>query len=172
MRSKKKGPAFPGQHADEAVQLVFHRHPIVMRKSLLIGLGVILIGSLPGLFFPVHYKGDLQFLLYTFLATLAFWLYEWVGWYYSVYILTTERLIEIKQKGFFNRRVREFPLDKIQNVNYHIKGFQAVIFHYGDITAQTYVGDVVMDTIYKPVEIHQKMIGVIRSVEPSTPVGD
>ncbi len=170
MSGKDKKESFPGQRPDEQVELVFHRHPIVMRKALIIGALILLVGSIPGLVAPSHYNGDLKALGVAGIVTLLFWIYEWVGWYYTVYILTTQRLIEVKQKGFFNRRVREFPLDKIQNVNYHIKGFMAVVFHFGTITAQTYVGDVVMDTIHKPVETHQKIISVIRTVEPSTPV--
>lgn len=170
MRTKaKKKSSFAGQHENEVVQLVFRQHPIVMRKALLVGLIIILIAIGPLYFWPLS-DAALKFALTGGGLTILLWLYNWVGWYYSVYIFTDIRLIEIKQKGFFNRAVREFPLDRIQNVNYHIKGFQAVVFHFGTLTAQTFVGDVVMDTIYKPVETHRKMIEVIRSVNPASPI--
>ena len=110
-------------------------------------------------------------LWWTLVLVAAAWFHRWVGWYYSVYIVTDERLIEIKQRGFFNRRVSEYGLDKIQNINYHIRGFQAVIFQFGDITAQTYVGDVEMRMIYRPVEIHSQFLEIWHRTNTSTPPG-
>jgi uncharacterized membrane protein YdbT with pleckstrin-like domain len=162
----KEGPegkaAFPGQHEGEAVQLVFRQHPLVMRKQLIIGMVTLLVGLLPLLAWPLNSFLIKLGYIYVPLATFAYFFYHWLGWYYSVYIVTDERLVEIRQTGFFNRRVTEFGLDKIQNVNYHIRGFQAVLFQFGDITAQTYVGDLVMKTIYKPVVIHQKIVDIVR----------
>lgn len=167
-----KAPAtFPGQHKGETVEVVFHQHPLVMRKALIIGMLLILVGVLPPLFWPLaHWAWNPLFIILVIIA--FYWFYNWVGWYYTVYIVTDERLIEVKQRGFFNRKVSEYGLDKIQNVNYHISGFQAVLFSFGDITAQTYVGDIVMKTIHKPVQIHAKMIEVVRRANASTPDAD
>jgi uncharacterized membrane protein YdbT with pleckstrin-like domain len=153
---------FPGQHDGEKVELVFRQHPVVMRKELIIGLLAILLAVLPMNFLPQYFDALTKLALGVFGVVILFWIYRWIGWYYSVYVVTNERLVEIKQKGFFNRKVTEFGLDKVQNVNYHIKGFQAVIFQFGDITAQTYVGDLVMPYIYKPVKVHEKIVDVVR----------
>jgi len=95
-------------------------------------------------------------------VVFAAWVYRWIGWYYTVYIVTNERIIEVKQKGFFKRKVNEWQLDGIQNVNYEIGGFQAVLFGFGDIYARTYIGDLEMKTIHKPAEIHEKLIRAVR----------
>lgn len=147
--------------------MVFHQHPLVMRKALIFGLLAILIGVLPPLFWPL--ASWVWKPLWVILAVvLAAWIYRWISWYYSVYIVSSERVIEIRQRGFFNRKVTEFGLDKVQNVNYHIKGFQAVLFQYGDITIQTYVGDLIMRMVYKPVPIHSQLISIVRQVEKSS----
>lgn len=163
---------FPGQHEGETVELVFHQHPLVMRRALIIGLGLVLVGVLIP-FVQVTSLHDLnptwKPLWGVLVIVVAYWFYAWIGWYYTVYIMTDMRLIEIKQHGFFNRKVSEYGLDKIQNINYHIRGLQAVIFQFGDIVAQTYVGDIIMKTIHKPVAIHSKMIEVVRRVNASTP---
>ena len=162
--------AFPGQHADEEVLLVFRQHPLVMRKALIVGLLLILLSLMPPLIWPL---GDWVWnpVFATLGIVAAYWFYHWVGWFYTVYVVTTSRLIEIMQRGFFNRKVSEYGLDKVQNVNYHIKGFQAVLFSFGDITAQTYVGDVVMKTIYHPVHIHAQLIDILRRVNSIEPPG-
>lgn len=159
---------FPGQHEGEKVELVFHQHPVVMRKQLIIGLMAILLAVLPMNFFPQYFNGLSQLALTVTVMVFLYWVYAWIGWYYSVYVVTNERLVEIKQKGFFNRKVTEFGLDKVQNINYHIKGFQAVLFQFGDITAQTYVGDLVMPYIYKPVKVHEKIVQVVRQATMDT----
>jgi uncharacterized membrane protein YdbT with pleckstrin-like domain len=167
----ESGKSFPGQHEGEDVELVFHQHPLVMRKPLIYGLLAILVGSLiqlasvsgPFLSMPQAYGIATKIFIGLAVLTFAGWFYEWIGWYYTVYIITNMRIIEIKQKGFFNRKVSDVPLDRVQSINYHIKGFQAVLFQYGDITAQTYIGDILMKTIYKPVAIHEKLLKIVNA---------
>lgn len=158
---------------------MFHQHPIVMRKALIFGMLAILVGMMPLLAWSMtalvnsasFYDLAVRTSWIVGLVVLAYWFYKWMSWYYSVYIVTNERLIEIKQKGFFNRRVTEFGLDKVQNINYHIGGFQAVIFQYGDITAQTYVGELVMKTIHRPVQTHEQLVAVVRKANFNPPPG-
>lgn len=158
---------FPGQHDDEEVAMVFRQHPLVMRKALIGGLLVILLAVLP-LDFPQIYQVEwlagllLKVMVFVVLAVFAAWFYRWVGWYYTLYIVTDRRILAIKQRGFFNRTVEEWQLDGISNVNYHIAGFQAVLFGFGDITARTYIGDLEMKTIHKPAEIHAQLVDAVR----------
>ena len=164
---KAAAKQFPGQHEGEAVELVFRQHPLVMRKALIVGLLIILVTVLP-LDFPQVYSSDTlagiftKIALFTPLVVLAGWFYRWVGWYYTLFLVTDRRILAIVQKGFFDRKVDEWQLDGISNVNYHIGGFQAVLFGYGDITARTYIGDLEMKTIHKPAEIHAQLVDAVR----------
>jgi uncharacterized membrane protein YdbT with pleckstrin-like domain len=169
-KAASTGPAkaFPGQHDDEDVLLVFRQHPLVMRKELIYGLLAIMIVIIPfdfafTLAHPALESIASKILVIVPLIVLVVWLYTWVGWYYSVYIVTGQRIIEIRQKGLFNRRVSEWRLEMVQNVNYHVKGLQAVLFGYGDITAQTFSGDLLMHTIHKPTQIHTRLIELVHA---------
>ncbi len=165
--AKAVAKEFPGQHEGEIVQLVFRQHPLVMRKALIVGLLVIVVAVLPLDFQQIYTVEWLPAVLMkvmwgiVVLVVLA-WFYRWVGWYYTVYLVTDRRILEIKQKGFFDRKVDEWQLDVISNVNYHIGGFQAVLFGFGDITARTYVGDLEMKTIHRPAEIHAQLLEAVR----------
>ncbi len=169
MNSEKQShdKQFPGQHDGEVVEVVFRQHPLVMRKALIVGLLMITAGVLP-LDFPQVYASDRLASIFTNIAflvpvlVLVAWIYRWIGWYYTVYIVTNKRILEIHQKGLFDRRVDEWQLDVISNVNYHIGGFQAVLFGYGTITARSYIGDLVMPTIHKPAEIHAQIVDAVR----------
>jgi hypothetical protein len=166
---KKSAKPFPGQHEGETVQLVFRQHPMVMRKQLIIGMLLILAGTVPLLIWPLA-DWALKVAILTPLFAMAYWFYYWIGWYYSVYVVTNERIVEVRQKGFFNRKVTEFGLDKIQNVNYHITGLEAVLLGYGNITVQTYVGELVMPIIHHPVKIHSKLVDIVRQANTGQPV--
>lgn len=152
------------------MKLVFHQHPLVMRAQLIIGLLLILAALMPPLFWPL---ADWAWtpLWITLAFVVCYWFHRWFSWYFSVYIATTERLIEIKQRGFFNRKFSEYSYEILQNVNYHIRGFQAVIFQFGDITAQTYVGDVVMRMIYRPELVHGQLVAIVRDSSQVAPPG-
>ena len=158
---------FPGQHQGEIVKLVFNQHPLVMRKALILGLLVIVLGILP-LDFPQVYANDeisgffLKVALIVPVFVFAGWFWRWVGWRYSVYIVTSERIVEIKQKGFFERAVEEWQLDSVQNVNYRVGGLQAVMFGYGNITIRTFIGDLVIPTVHHPVKIFEQLQVLVR----------
>ena len=163
---------FPGQHAGENVVLVFRQHPVVLRKPLIFGMLALVVGILPLDFITSGplYSSLVKLPFIVLLLVVAYWFYHWVGWHYSVYIITDQRLIDIHQKGFFNRRVNEVPFDKVQSINYHIKGLQAALLKFGDITVQTYTGDWVMKNIYHPEEVHSQMMTVTHNIASTLPV--
>jgi hypothetical protein len=165
--SKKNDGMFPGQHEGEVVELLVRQHPVVMRKTLIFGLLVILIAVVP-LDFPIVYASDfwagvcVKIALGVPVLVFAFWFYRWIGWYYTMYIVTDRRILEVHQSGFFKRRVGEWQLESIQNVNYEIDGFQAVIFGFGDITAKTYIGDLTLEKVHKPAEVHEHIVAAVK----------
>lgn len=160
---------FPGQHPGEEVQIVFRQHPVVLRRQLIYGMLAMLVGVVPLLLFPLS---DLAFniLLITPVLVLAYWFYYWMGWYYSVYIVTTQRLIDIRQHGLFNRKVSEVGFDKVQSINYHVKGIQAALLKFGDITVQTYTSEWVLQDIHHPEEIHSEMMAMTHRINSTPPV--
>lgn len=159
---------FAGQHEGEKVELVFRQHPIVMRRRLIGFLLIVLVAALPLQFAPLE-GWPWWVLLAGFLAGLLVMGHRFIGWFYSLFIITDERLIQIIQKGFFNRQVSDISHAKIQSVNYEIKGVQASMFGYGTIVVQTYVGNMVLPYIYKPETVHQLMVKQMRGAPSSGP---
>ena len=110
-------PQFTGQRADETVNLVCRQHIIALSAA---GLSLIA-------------------------AAVLFW--RWVGWYFSVYIVTNQRVRQVKQKGLFKRSVIEISLDRVQNISYKIPGMVGSLCNFGMIILQTRAGDLVMRKI-------------------------
>ena len=88
--------------------------------------------------------------------------YAWIGWHFSVYILTDKRLIQVKQKGFFHRSLVDISLDQVTMVNYEIKGIQETLLGFGTITVQTYVGELVIRDVHKPKHIQKEITSLLR----------
>jgi uncharacterized membrane protein YdbT with pleckstrin-like domain len=159
---------FAGQHPNEDVVIVFRQHPVVLRKVLIYGMLAILIGLIPLLIWPLSNLA-LKISLIMPLLSLVYWFYHWVGWYYSVYVVTDQRLIDIQQHGFFNRKVSEVGFDKVQSINYHIKGLQAALLKFGDITVQTYTEAWILKSIHHPEDVHSRMMEVAHTITSTPP---
>jgi len=163
MAKKAKQPKrdFADQFEDEEVIFLFRKHPVVMRKGLVISMLAILLGTVPALIKPemsYFYGGLAGGLVLAFLLFMP----SWIMWYYSVFILTNQRLIQITQKGFFNKSVVDLGLSKIQSTNYEIKCIQATLLGFGTIMIQTYMGDLVVHEVHHPAEVIRKISDVLR----------
>jgi Bacterial PH domain len=147
---------FDGQRDDEEVVEVFRRHIIAMRKGFYMLLIPFLICSLPFLIFqdPI----ELFYLSFAGLGVgILLFAYQWVGWYYTYFILTNQRIRQVSQQGLFGKSVVDLGLSKIQNISYNVPGFSGEVFGFGTIVIQTYVGDLVLDRIDHPERIYNHL---------------
>ena len=105
------------------------------------------------------------FLVLVFSFSYGF--FEWYNWFNDVYILTSERIIDIEQKSFFHRVVSETTWDKVQDVTYEIIGILPTLFDYGRIQIQTAgAKDVIcMDQVAHPKEWQAKIMEIQKVYE-------
>jgi hypothetical protein len=89
---------------------------------------------------------------------------SWVGWYFSVYIVTDQRFIQITQKGFFTKSVVDIALNQIQMINYEIVGVQETLLGFGTIRVQTYVGELAIHDVHHPAQTAKKLQLVLRDL--------
>lgn len=160
---------FEGQREDEEVEMVFRRHIIALRKGFYLLLVPFVVASLPALFFPQHLWLFAVALGGLGLGVLLFF-YFWLGWYYTYFIVTNQRLRQVSQSGFFGRSVVDLGLNKIQNVSYNIPGFNGEILGFGTIVIQTFVGDLVLDRISHPDKIYNKLQDAIKDSESAVEI--
>lgn len=152
---------FDDQLDDEDVLFVFRKHPIVMRKGLVIAMLAILAGTFPSLIKP-EYAYLFGGLAAGLILSIIVFMPSWIGWYYSVFIVTDQRLIQITQKGLWNRSVVDIGLPQIQMVNYEVGGFQETLLGYGTIMMQTFVGDLVIHDVHHPAKIQKQLLTILR----------
>ena len=168
---KKSAPVkyFEDQFDDEEVKYVFRRHPIVMRKGLVWGSFGLLVGPLYTLILTYTQTDNpptmtffyLSFLVSVVISAVLFFP-SWMSWYFSVFIMTNQRFIQITQHGFFHRTVSDLNLKLIQSINYDISGVEQTLLGYGTITMQTYVGDTTLHHIHHPAKTQRKLVDIMR----------
>lgn len=174
MAKKKDSPAqlaFEGQRPGEELLFIFRRHIIAMRKGFYLLLVPFALSALPVLI----WQNNLELLwspVIGFGVGLILFFYHWMMWYFTVYIVTNERIRQVTQRGFFGTDVVELRLSKIQNISYNIPGFAGELFKFGTIVIQTFVGDLVIRNVEHPGRIYNKLQDAVSQVVDTPQQGD
>ncbi len=81
---------------------------------------------------------------WTRLVLGLWWLVLWIAafntftsYYLNQWIITTHRIIEINQHGFFSRQVSSLLLNRVQDVTTEIHGFFPTLIGYGTLVVQS-----------------------------------
>lgn len=157
---------FIGQREGEKVLLVFRRHIISMRKGFYLLAIPLIVTAIP----PLIWSNNLElFLLPVFglFVGLILFFYHLILWYFTVFIVTDQRIRQVTRRGFFGKDVIELRLSKVQNISYNIPGFSGEIFKFGTIVIQTFVGDLVINKVEHPEKIYNLLQDAVNNVVES-----
>lgn len=90
-----------------------------------------------------------------------------INYHYNILIITNQRLIYYKQKGFFHRWVFEVYHNKIQDLSYEIKGLSQTLLKYGNLNIQVINSNTVIriEKIKHPEKIQNLINQVKEGVE-------
>ncbi|MFA6098564.1 MAG: PH domain-containing protein [Patescibacteria group bacterium] len=116
----------------------------VIRKFWLVFLGRILLSMIfiiaPFFFlYPLLKWSNWGLLVFAAISVFGIMiaLRTFIVYSFNVFIITNQRIIDIDQRGFFDRTVSETTYNKIQDVSFRIKGVMQTLYHYGSIIVQT-----------------------------------
>lgn len=131
---------FETKEDDEKIVLMLRQHPIINLKWITISLVLYLIPSFLtqlGItnLLPTGYI--LVFSLIWYLATSTYALEGFLSWYFNVYFITTQRIVDVDFFNLIDKRVSDAHIEKIQDVSYTTKGVAGAAFNYGDVIIQT-----------------------------------
>jgi len=130
---------FETQEADEKIILFLRQHPVVNLGWILVAIALSAMPAfwefLPFSWLPVRFQIMTAVLWY--LLVLAFVLERFLGWYFNVYIVTDERVVDIDFNGLIYRDLTVTQISNIQDVNFVQAGGLAAFFNYGDVYIQT-----------------------------------
>lgn len=72
-----------------------------------------------------------------YLGLIFFGIQSFLMWFYNVYIITNERLVDVDFVGLLSKTVNVAQISRVEDVNYAQKGILASFFNYGDVIIQT-----------------------------------
>jgi len=149
---------FTDQRQGEEIIQTLRRHKIVFLKlagQLLLTLiiGVFVINGAWDFF---DYLWPILVIIFAFILLIAGEIYyHWYLWYNDIYIITSERVIDVTQVDFFSRHVTEITWDKVQEITFQISGMLATMYNFGKIVIKTAGPEenILIDPVDKPQEV-------------------
>lgn len=138
--ARPKDIAFETQIEKEEIVLLLRRHPITNLGWIFVAF-LMCLAPLVLRFFPIieFLPARFQFiaLLMWYLLTVAFILEQFLGWYFNVYIITDERLVDVDFVSLIYKEISDAAIDKIQDVSFKMGGILGTMFNYGTVYIQT-----------------------------------
>lgn len=136
---------FETQEDTEKVILFLRQHFIVNVPWI---LGTILLVIAPTVIFPRLFHAlslNMAFptsyyvvgTMFWYLATFGFALASFIGWFFNIYIVTNERIVDIDFFYLLYKKFSEAELTKIQDINYTSGGLLAAVFNFGNVVVET-----------------------------------
>jgi uncharacterized membrane protein YdbT with pleckstrin-like domain len=131
---------FETQDDKEEVILFLRQHPIVNVKWIVL---VILMLAIPSVFsfFPPFAQLPINF---QFVITMGWYMFvfgyalaKFMGWFFNIYILTDERVVDVDFQNIFFRKISTAKIEEIQDVNIQSSGSFETFFGYGSVFIQT-----------------------------------
>ncbi|MDO8487687.1 MAG: hypothetical protein Q7S31_00035 [bacterium] len=134
------GIRFINQQQDEEIVLLLRAHPITNLGWILITLAMLVLPTLllaTGMFASVPGKFILVGRFVWYVMAFAFAFEKFLYWYYSVFLVTNERLVDIDFPNFLQREVTFANLNHIEEPESIIRGFIRSVLRYGDVNVTT-----------------------------------
>lgn len=141
---------------------IIRKSPTVLLPDALKILILTVIGF-AGLFYGKNQAVSIIALVLLVLAA-AFSFYVWLVWYYDVYVLTQGKMIEVKKKGLFSKKVVELPYSAVENASYEISGPLATLFKVGDVKIHSSLSHTInLETVRRPDRIRDEIIKLVHN---------
>jgi len=129
------------QDKDEKIVLVLRQHLITQLKDLFVLAAFVFL--IPALLkfsgfmdaLPTKFVG--AFDIFWIVLTLGLIFKSFLMWFFNVYIITDERVIDVDFASVIDRNVSSAKIENIEDVTANTTGPLAAIFDYGTILIQT-----------------------------------
>lgn len=111
------------------------------------------ISGLPGL--------TLGALLY--IATISWWLYNYIDWSNDIYQLTHDKILDIERKPLGEEEKKSAPLDSILSIEHTRLGILQLALNYGNVTIMVGQTPFIFRGVYNPDDVQQDISSYIEA---------
>ena len=131
---------FVTQQQDEEIVLLLRAHPITNAGWIILATIMILVPTLLeiiGIFAGAPARFLFVGKMTWYLMTWAYAFERFLNWYYSIFIVTNERIVDVDFYNLMSRVVTHVNLNHIEEPVMGQRGFGATLFNYGHVLVQT-----------------------------------
>jgi uncharacterized membrane protein YdbT with pleckstrin-like domain len=150
----------------EEVYFVLHQSPSFFNK-LFFHLILLFVINLVVFYIFGSTRISYNTIIITAIVGLYLFIYYYYLWSQHIYILTNQRFVIQRQKGWFYKTIDEISLDSIQYVSHSIKGINQHIFNTGDIFLRSYASEkegLKIENISNPYEVQKKITEIHKKI--------
>lgn len=170
---------FETQEGEERIILLLRQHWVTQLPWLATALAMVflplLLNWIPLLdFLNANYQ--LVALMIWYLLIIAFIYEQFISWFFHVFMVTDERIIDVNFTNLIHKEISEAKIDNIEDVTYKQGGVLRAFFNFGDVACQTAAEQrqFVMENVPQPHRVvkvlnelkleeeHEKIIGKVR----------
>jgi len=131
---------FESQDDDEQIVVLGRRHFVTNLKWMALACLAFFVPMFWGEFPMIKaLDTNVSFILSIvwYSALLFFVIQNFILWFYNVYIVTNERLVDVDFFGLLYKNINVTQINRIEDVNYSQRGIGASFFNYGNVIVQT-----------------------------------
>lgn len=172
-----KGISFKLQKGDESIILFLRPHFSTNLSWILFTIFLIFLPLIISMFLPIlginFFSSDIVvhfitvYIIFYYLIVFSYAFTSFLTWFYNIFIVTPDRIIDINYSDIVVHEVSETKLNQIEDVRYTQSGFIPTLFNYGDLFAQT-AGELPnfeANSIPRPKEATDIIAGLLGGIE-------
>jgi len=157
-----KGLHFETQEKEEEIILFLRQHLIFLIPWLVVGVFLCFVPVVFPFFlsaFPDYFSLSPSYVIvgtiFWYVAVFGFCLTKTIHWYFNIFIVTNERIVDIDFINLLHKEFSEAQVTRIQDISYNTKGLLGTMFNFGDVSIQT-AGELpnfIFEGVPKPSEV-------------------
>lgn len=174
------GVGFEGQEKGEVILLLLRAHIITLIPSILTIIFFIalpfFIGPLLGFinvdFLEEFSSGRIFWLILSwYIFVFGFTFYRFIVWYFNVYVLTNERIVDFDFRGILHKQISFTTLSHVEDVSPKTIGFFGTFFNFGNVYVQTAAErpEFEFENVAKPDDVAHLILEQVRHEEGEVP---
>lgn len=174
-----EGVSFESQEKGELILLLLRAHILTLMPAF---LEIIFLAVLPFLVATLNFVNINPFssfdanqifwiLLVWYLFVFGFTFYKFIFWYFNVYLLTNERIVDFDFKGITHKETAYANLSQVEDVTPKVIGFFGTFFHFGNVFIQTAAAknEFEFHAVEKPDLVAKEILEQVRHEEAEAP---
>ncbi len=150
--------SFETQEMKEQIVLLLRKHWVTNTPWIVLIFALALVPMFSRInvlfsFLPARFQFIVVVIWY--MIGVAIFLENFLSWYFNVYLITDERIIDIDFYSLIYKHISEAKIDRIQDISYSQGGIVQAMFNYGTVRIQTAgeVPEIAFESVPQPARI-------------------